>query len=278
MQGPFGFIERYEKEWNMWSGGGKPYSFRNQHVAGDRNFISLATALLPLLNSSHRATVTEEIMPNHEKISQHAINDVFRRKLGFRYWNVNSEELFTRLDSLMEISMADYTLFYRQLTLLPEKHIIEAGEDGNSRYALLYDVDDIDILLEPFRGFVFYDELPTNVSYQLRVVLRDWLVLLLNDLNEYHEKLRSRNQSKMQDPYTPSLISSRMRMESPKYIPREWMLERAYSAAYRMDFSELLRLQTLFRNPFEEQSNFEEEYYRRIPKDIIGQGGISTMT
>ena len=280
IQGPFGFIERYEKEWNMWSGGGKPYSFRNQHIAGDRNFISLATALLPLLNSSHRATVTEEIMPNHEKISQHEINDVFRRKLGFRYWNVNSEELFTRLDSLMEISMADYTLFYRQLTLLPEKHIIqETGEDGNSRFALLYDVDDSDILLEPFRGFVFYDELPTNVSYQLRVVLRDWLVLLLNDLNEYHDTLRSsRNKRKMQDPYTPSLISSRMRMVSPKYIPREWMLERAYSAAYRLDFSELLRLQTLFRNPFEEQSNFEEEFYRRIPKDIIGQGGISTMT
>jgi uncharacterized protein YdiU (UPF0061 family) len=49
--GPFGFIERFQPLWNMWSGGGEHFGFLNQPTAGMKNFESLAIAVTPLLDA-----------------------------------------------------------------------------------------------------------------------------------------------------------------------------------------------------------------------------------
>lgn len=48
-----------------------------------------------------------------------------------------------------------------------------------------------------------------------------------------------------------------MRAISPKYVPREWMLVRAYTAAYEGDLSLVRELHALFDQPYSEQVEHE---------------------
>jgi len=65
--GPFGFIEQYERYWNMWVGGAEKYGFMNQPNAAFKNFQTLAKAMLPLLDESHRAE-TQTIVEDFGKL------------------------------------------------------------------------------------------------------------------------------------------------------------------------------------------------------------------
>lgn len=69
-----------------------------------------------------------------------------------------------------------------------------------------------------------------------------------------------------------------MRRTNPKYIPREWMLAQAYTAAEKGDNSILRRLQNLFRTPYDEHPDSHEEFYRKAPDETLYQGGIGFMS
>ena len=81
--------------WNMWSGGGKHYGFLNQPVAGAKNFGSFLQAVIPLLD---KAGVQEarQIFVEHETVSQKAMDDMWRRKLGLTTWTADLDELLQR--------------------------------------------------------------------------------------------------------------------------------------------------------------------------------------
>ena len=68
-----------------------------------------------------------------------------------------------------------------------------------------------------------------------------------------------------------------MKRASPKYVPREWMLLEAYTAATKGDSSVVHRLQEVFRAPYDEQPQIEEMYYRRRPEEA-NQGGVAFMS
>ena len=53
-----------------------------------------------------------------------------------------------------------------------------------------------------------------------------------------------------------------MLASSPKYIPREWMLAQAYTAAQKGDHSVVAELMELFASPFAEHPDMEAKYYR----------------
>jgi uncharacterized protein YdiU (UPF0061 family) len=59
--GPFGFVEKFAPLWNMWSGGGEHFGFLNQPAAGAKNFGSLVSGCLPLLQ--------------HPKAAAHLVGD-----------------------------------------------------------------------------------------------------------------------------------------------------------------------------------------------------------
>jgi len=66
-----------------------------------------------------------------------------------------------------------------------------------------------------------------------------------------------------------------MKATSPKFIPREWMLVRAYEAAEKGDFSILTELQLLFAEPFEEHTpELTARYYRRAPEGMLKKAGV----
>ena len=76
-------------------------------------------------------------------------------------------------------------------------------------------------------------------------------------------------------------ISRKMKRVNPKYVPREWMLIKAYKdAADHNDFDEIHTLQQLFdNNPYAEQSSkMEAKYYKKTDQELRNLGGYSKMS
>ena len=260
--GPFGFIEKYEKLWNMWSGGGEAYGFRNQHNAGGRNFASLASAMALLLDAEGQREVKEVIIPSHMEAANMAVREVHRQKMGLLRWSTDAAAVFERMDDLMEEAEADYTLFWRQLARLPESHLLDSASGDDAAVVTLPALRNS---VKSVLADVFYRELPPDLEERLVDVIGEWLALLQREVTGEADN-------------SPARVAARMKRASPKYVPREWMLVDAYSAAARGDYSEVHRLQRLFQNPYDEQSEFEELYFRKTPAESRGKAGVATMT
>jgi uncharacterized protein YdiU (UPF0061 family) len=75
-----------------------------------------------------------------------------------------------------------------------------------------------------------------------------------------------------------------MKQQSPKYVPREWMLVHAYEKAIEGDNAPLLELYQLFKRPYDEQSaEIEAKFYVKAPIEIYqsntGEGsGVQFMS
>ncbi len=73
-----------------------------------------------------------------------------------------------------------------------------------------------------------------------------------------------------------TVTSEVMKRINPKYTWREWLIAPAYKKAEQGDYSLINELQTLFSNPYDEQSSEVEAKYNRLkPKDFFNAGGIS---
>lgn len=117
--GPFGFIEMFDPKYQSWTGGGMHFSFFNQPVAAQKNFKSFCSALKPLL-SSNTKTLEElgKIEHNFPKVMQQKMEHMWARKLGLSKFDV---ELFEELINLLIETKVDYTIFFRELSLIPDE-------------------------------------------------------------------------------------------------------------------------------------------------------------
>jgi len=242
--GPFGFMEEFDPKWNMWTGGGEHFSFMNQPQAAERNFFSLMTALTPLMDGEGKKEL-QQVMDKFPEIRKQALDDMWRRKLGCESWDDFCEESLPVLMKLLAETGVDWTMFWRQLAEFHTKQLTESSSD-----------DELIEVLEP----AFYQGLnPKRQSRWLRWI-RHWLE---------HSQKQSMSRSEQ---------ATLMKSTSPKYVPREWMLVKAYEAAYEGDYTLVQELQLLFDRPFDEQPQFEERYYRRSPPGAGEKGGTAYMT
>lgn len=116
--GPFGFIEMFDPKYQSWTGGGMHFSFFNQPVAAQKNFKSFCSALKPLLSSNPKVLEElETIENNFSKVMQEKMEKMWADKLGLRKFDV---ELFEELINLMIETKVDYTIFFRELSLIPD--------------------------------------------------------------------------------------------------------------------------------------------------------------
>ncbi len=70
--------------------------------------------------------------------------------------------------------------------------------------------------------------------------------------------------------------STAMKRINPKYTWREWLIAPAYKKAEQGDYSLIKELQTVFNNPYDEQSSeLATKYDRRKPEKFFNAGGIS---
>jgi uncharacterized protein YdiU (UPF0061 family) len=70
-----------------------------------------------------------------------------------------------------------------------------------------------------------------------------------------------------------------MQRASPKFVPREWMLVRAYEAADAGDFGPVRELATLFARPYDDEppgvERACERFYRLTPEEDRDRPGVS---
>ncbi len=116
--GPFGFVEHFEPFYQPWTGGGQHFSFLNQPLAAQKNFDMFCRALQPLLESQAEAVeALENIRAGFLTVMQNKMEAMWAAKLGLSAYDA---ELFKQLLQLMVNTSVDYTIFFRELSHIPE--------------------------------------------------------------------------------------------------------------------------------------------------------------
>lgn len=116
--GPFGFIDMFDPRYQPWTGGGAHFSFFNQPIAAEQNFMMFCTALAPLLESHSDASAQlDAILEGFSGMMQEKWKAMWASKLGLDAFDA---ALFNDLIPLMIDSSLDYTIFFRELSSVPE--------------------------------------------------------------------------------------------------------------------------------------------------------------
>ena len=240
--GPFGFCEVFEPFYQPWTGGGQHFAFLNQPAAAEQNFKSFCSALRPLLNGHEEELAQlDEIQKGFSEVMQAEMERMWSAKLGLKGFDA---ELFRELVMLMTRTPVDYTIFFRELSSVP---------------------DDIEPLKQSF-----YRSLDEAGGTDSEGLLKRW--------SEWLAKWKCQigidgagNGSRLQEE-----LSRDMKLVNPKYTMREWFVVPAYQQAAEGDYLPLTDLQKVLNQPYDEQSDGVENRYNRLkPFELFDLGGFS---
>ena len=116
--GPFGFCEIFDPGFQPWTGGGEHFSFLNQPSAAESNYHMFWTAVRPLLTEDSEALEQlDRIRHGFAAAMQKQIQKMWAAKLGLANYH---REIVQVLMQLLTRSEADYTIFFRELSHIPE--------------------------------------------------------------------------------------------------------------------------------------------------------------
>jgi len=245
--GPFGFCDVFNPHYQPWTGGGQHFAFLNQPVAAEGNFHMFCTALRPLLSSitsmtSHQDSLRQldEIRSGFSTVMQAEMEKMWTTKLGLGTFHA---ALFSELETLMVQTPVDYTIFFRELSMLP---------------------DDIVPLKKSF-----YQDLE-GMDQRWSAWLTKWKSLIVS---------ASTSDANAAQPRSRDEISRQMKLVNPKYSLREWFLVPAYSQASAGNYALIRELQEVMTQPYAEQSqDVEDKYYRLKPSEFFEVAGLSYVS
>eukprot|EP00419_Tripos_fusus_P031690 CAMPEP_0172780562 /NCGR_PEP_ID=MMETSP1074-20121228/202989_1 /TAXON_ID=2916 /ORGANISM="Ceratium fusus, Strain PA161109" /LENGTH=620 /DNA_ID=CAMNT_0013617539 /DNA_START=35 /DNA_END=1899 /DNA_ORIENTATION=+ len=223
--GPFGFVEQFDPRFGSWEGSGSHFAFMNQTQAGMMNMRSLTEALAPLLDEDEDQA-WDKVKALYLQESEQAKTEMWRKKLGLHNWSSEAAALLSDLLRLMQESEADWTITWRQLAACLE---VPPGSSD-------------DDLLKPIVSLQSESDAITCRSETWVSWLKRW-VTMVDDEGSGR-----------------SVAADSIRATSPKYVPREWMLKEAYTAAQQGDFSLVKQLFDLFKHPYAEQESHMRFY------------------
>jgi uncharacterized protein YdiU (UPF0061 family) len=253
--GPFGFCDEFNPNFQPWTGGGDHFSFMNQPEAAERNFHAFWTALQPLL-TSHPDSVQQldEIRNGFSAVMKAKMEQMWAEKLGIGIFHAG---LFSELEALMVQTSVDYTIFFRELSSLPDD--IEPlkksfYKNANASMGSVYEI-----------GFEEMDKR-----------WLEWFAkwkLIINTNNTASANVNAAV------PQSPEALSRQMKLINPKYSLREWFVVPAYQQATSSQYSLIRELQTVMTEPYTEQSeDVEEKYYKLKPDEFYELGGVSHLS
>ncbi len=246
--GPFGFCDVFNPDFQPWTGGGQHFSFLNQPMAAERNFHVFCTALLPLV-MSHEDYLRQlgEIRTDFSEVMQAQMETMWAAKLGLGTFDA---ALFSELETLMEQTPVDYTIFFRELSTIP---------------------DDIGPLKKSFYSNSECAEASMKQGGETDSEGTDkrW--------SEWLTKWKSLIESTTDAPsLSRETLSRQMKLVNPKYSLREWFVVPAYQQAAAGNYAVIRELQEVMTQPYAEQSQaVEAKYYRRKPSEFFDVGGLS---
>lgn len=254
--GPFGFCDVFNPHYQPWTGGGHHFSFLNQPVAAERNFQMFWTALRPLL-TSHQDTLRQldEIRSGFSKVMQTQMEKMWAAKLGLGTFHA---ALFSELETLMVQTPVDYTIFFRELSMLPDdigplkKSFYKDSKCAMASMHLTYETD------------------PEGMDKRWSEWLKKWKSLIGS---------ASTTDANAAPPRSREELSRQMKLVNPKYSLREWFVVPAYQQASAGNYSLIRELQEVMTQPYAEQSkDVEEKYYRLKPSEFFEVGGLSYVS
>jgi uncharacterized protein YdiU (UPF0061 family) len=249
--GPFGFCDVFNPQYQPWTGGGQHFAFLNQGVAAERNFLMFCTALSPLLMSTpDYLEQLQQLVDGFATEMQTKLEQMWAAKLGL---NTFDAALFNELETLMLQTPVDYTIFFRELSSLP---------------------DDIGPLTKSF-----YRDLsqgPKGLEQRWSVWLAQWQTLLGTAANS---TMLIADADADAQPRNRDDIIAQMQRVNPKYTLREWLLVPAYQQASVGNYALVRELQKVMTQPYAEQSQeVEDKYYRLKASEFFGVGGCSHLS
>jgi len=251
--GPFGFCDVYNPHYQPWTGGGHHFSFMNQPNAAQKNFDMFCSALRVLL-ASHQDSLLEldEIQSEFSNVLHTQMEKMWAAKLGLDLdmgtWD---NALFSELETLMMQTPVDYTIFFRELSSIP---------------------DDIGPLKKSFYNSSTQDTQWMDKPWTQW--LEKWKTLLNSSCDT-----NDRNDANARAPRSREEISRQMKLVNPKYILREWFVVPAYQQATAGDYALIRELQDVMTQPYAEQSKeVEDKYYRLKPPEFFEVGGLSHLS
>lgn len=243
--GPFGWMERFEKVWNMWAGSGDHFGFLNQPAAGGQNLKSLGEALYCLMEDEMGRAELQDVVDAYDEAWRLSAREMWKGKMGLQVWNADAGRLIVDMFDMMQDTRADYTILWRQLAEMPLLRHTERSTDKE--------------MFAPLRR-AFDGTICATDEAKIVAWTRRWLALVQQQGGDAAD------------------VSASMKLKSPKYVPREWMLVEAYTAAQDGDYELLHGLHKLFENPYAEQPEFEDRYYRKVPDMMANRGGVAFMS
>lgn len=232
--GPFGFMDMFELKYQPWTGGGIHFSFFNQPQAAERNFAMFCRALEPLLDENALVRL-KEIQSEFSMVMQAKMQKMFESKLGLL---ASDASLFNELMSLMLETGVDYTIFFRELSNVP---------------------DDI---LSLRKSFYNNDRINEALLKRWSEWLEKWRDIVGATTPESCEEI-SKQMKKVNPKYT-----LREWLLVPAY-------EQASSGAYTL-LRELQEVMTNPYD--EQSKEIEEKYYRLKPSNLFGIAGVSHVS
>lgn len=236
--GPYGWIDEFDLDWtpNTTDAQGKRYRFGAQPQIAQWNLFQLANAIYPLINEAEPLnTILTEFATNYEQ--QWA--QMMASKTGLTFNNKQSDiEIFEALESVLQQTPTDMTIFYRLLATLPKQALSWQGH-----------------LTE-----AFYPEF-TGSHWQ---AMNEWLI-------RYKERVE-------QESTTVAERKIKMNQVNPKYVLRNYLSQLAIEDAERGNLDKLKTLYQLIQHPYAEHPDFEKQYFSKRPEWAKNKPGCSMLS
>lgn len=224
--GPYGWLENYDPDWtpNTTDSQNRRYRFGNQPQIAQWNLYQLANALYPLINEAEPL----------EKILESFINDyesdyktMFLSKLGLFTSTESDSELITTLETVLQLSETDMTIFFRSLS-----KIVKSDSAENA--------------IEKIKDS-FYK--PEGISGTISESWTKWFTVYIERLNT--------------EALSDQVRSEKMNRINPKYVLRNYMSQLAIDAADKEDYSLIDELYTVLQKPYNEQPEYQKWFAKR---------------
>lgn len=236
--GPYGWLEGYDHGWtpNTTDSAHKRYRYGTQPTVVLWNHFKLVNALFPLIED---VPALEAML----KVFQESLDDahlaMMNSKLGLLKEDVNDAKLITNLETLLQDSETDMTLFFRNLANVKKEKIAPL----------------------PVIEVAFYT--PEEITGKLKTEWESWFA-------SYQARLKIETQ-------TDSERKKAMNSVNPKYVLRNYMAQLAIDAADKGDYALIDELFQLLKKPYDEQPENEKWFAKRPDwaRDKIGCSMLS---
>ncbi|MEM7086716.1 MAG: YdiU family protein [Bacteroidota bacterium] len=223
--GPYGWLEGYDPGWtpNTTDAQNKRYRYGSQPEIVLWNLYQLANALYPLVEE---AEGFETVLSNYRTDYTVQYLQMMRSKIGLFSEGENDPLLVKDLETILQLTETDMTLFFRSLSDFRKG-------DASKGLEVVKDA--------------FY--VPNEVSDSIAQQWREWFA-------RYSERLEK-------EALSDAERREKMNAINPKYVLRNYMAQLAIDAADKGDYSVIDELFQLLKQPYSEQKELEKWYVKR---------------